>query len=294
MANVLAFIFGCIVGSAVAASTSLLITGSTGVLGSALVRNCLRQGYPTLAGYRDEKLLELLLDDISRDPATKPNKHLISHVRLDHQNEDFEECARHTVALFLAGEARNKVLINNAAICVDDGLDSEVLKRTLLVNTITPTILSRHFATSHYHQKYAEKTVINVSSGDGELLMLHSSLQEAISSLTNFAEFDALVTRLTETLSLSSIEVGFGTTSYYSLSKALLNSSTKLLHNEAAASCRTVSVCPGNFASAMSTPEELLTAWTPDQAAASVFDVAMAAAQYPGGKFYRHGREISW
>jgi hypothetical protein len=58
---------------------------------------------------------------------------------------------------------------------------------------------------------------------------------------------------------------------------------------------RVISVCPGNFHSPMSRPEEAEDAIPVDEAAAHVLEVALGGPDcFPGGKFYRFGEEIPW
>ena len=91
-------------------------------------------------------------------------------------------------------------------------------------------------------------------------------------------------------------EYAYGDTPFYSLSKALLNSLTQCLDSESPEWCKVVSVCPGNFKSSMSTIEEENTFDDPINAANKVLMIALDNSnnKYKGGKFYRHGEEISY
>lgn len=100
-------------------------------------------------------------------------------------------------------------------------------------------------------------------------------------------------------------EYAFGPTPYYSLSKALLNVYTRVaqerlpallgLESELESESRVVSVCPGNFRSPMTRPEEEEDAMCVDEAAAHLLEVALGGAdRFPGGRFYRFGQEIPW
>lgn len=74
-----------------------------------------------------------------------------------------------------------------------------------------------------------------------------------------------------------------------------MNSLTQCLDKESPEWCKVVSICPGNFQSSMSTIEEENTSDNPINAANAVLKVALDNNhQYKGGKFYRHGEEISY
>jgi hypothetical protein len=110
----------------------------------------------------------------------------------------------------------------------------------------------------------------------------------------------------------------------YSFSKAILNKMTQLVHQETGSICRMISVCPGNFISPMTTEgdyymiscrceqenhslsinfykfslfivvEEKATAVAPKFAAEQILNIAGDWNNFQGGKFYRHGKEISF
>jgi NAD(P)-dependent dehydrogenase (short-subunit alcohol dehydrogenase family) len=93
------------------------------------------------------------------------------------------------------------------------------------------------------------------------------------------------------------MEYAFGESPMYSVSKALLNVLTRVIHKESPAGChlRVVSVCPGNVISPMSTEEEKLTAIPAEDAAADILAVALGSTEeFPGGRFYRFREPISW
>eukprot|EP01039_Chlorochromonas_danica_P003968 gene3968-4342_t len=85
-----------------------------------------------------------------------------------------------------------------------------------------------------------------------------------------------------------------GNTPMYSLSKALLNHLTRLLHEQAPGNCRIIACCPGNFESVMTTEEERLTAQPVEEAAANLLRLMRDRHRYPGGLWYRYGEKIDW
>jgi NAD(P)-dependent dehydrogenase (short-subunit alcohol dehydrogenase family) len=95
------------------------------------------------------------------------------------------------------------------------------------------------------------------------------------------------------------MEYAFGLTPAYSVSKALLTIGTFLLHKESLArnvsKCKIFAVCPGNVVSPMSTPEELLDATSPDEAARSILSLLQRLSERSAdGLLYRGGHAIPW
>ena len=103
----------------------------------------------------------------------------------------------------------------------------------------------------------------------------------------------------------------------YSLSKALLNVLTRVIHeyihnhlyttvtsgigieydkcDGIIDNIRIISVCPGDFESSMSTEDEIKTARNVDISADSILKVALGSKEdFPSGYFYRDGIKIDW
>ena len=128
-------------------------------------------------------------------------------------------------------------------------------------------------------------TVVNVSSGEGQLVFLNTALATHIHKLPSLAAWEELVRGLLLDPSSAGPEPAYGSSPWYSVSKALLNAGTALLHAEAqtgmvtgmvtgtgtgtrtaaepiaqggaaAVAVRAVAVCPGDFESPMTTAEE--------------------------------------
>ena len=78
-------------------------------------------------------------------------------------------------------DASNLVIINNAAICLE-GNNKEIFIKTLFVNCIFPYLFTKMLK-SHFNGMNI--TVINISSGDGELVCIHSSIQDSIQNIKN-------------------------------------------------------------------------------------------------------------
>ena len=153
-------------------------------------------------------------------------------------------------------------------------------------------------------------TIINISSGEGELALLNTELQSQIMALGDLEEWETLLRGLaTGARWNEGREVAFGDTPWYSVSKAMLNAGTRLQQQafeEAGveegtkymlAPVRVMALCPGDFASPMTTIADLLRmeehtctqGEVLDSICAAILDVAVGegAAHYRGGNFYR-------
>lgn len=81
------------------------------------------------------------------------------------------------------------ILINNAGVCRTENT-AEALMDSLTVNCLSPVHLSELLVSEHSTLDMMELgnrlVVINVSSGDGELLFLHSEIASKIMAISNF------------------------------------------------------------------------------------------------------------
>lgn len=93
-------------------------------------------------------------------------------------------------------------------------------------------------------------------------------------------------------------ELAYGSTPAYSLSKAAVNTAVRTWAPRLASEhgVRLVAVCPGDVLTRMASLEEIARgeAISPEKAALAVVDVALRAADFPAGRFYRSGKEIDW
>jgi NAD(P)-dependent dehydrogenase (short-subunit alcohol dehydrogenase family) len=211
------------------------------------------------------------------------------------------ETDRLQLPTFLAGGPHpiHYILINCAGVCLP-GSSAEVMERTIKINTISPIKLAK-LAIQKYTRACEGRdllSIVNVSSGEGELSFLHTRIAERIRSIQSITECDQYVEKLFRTYD-SSTEYAHGSTPMYSLSKALLNKYTQLLHEDCrrtdtGRNIQIIACCPGNVASPMSTQEELRTAVPARHAAERILRLATDFEAFPGGKFYRDGQEIPW
>lgn len=80
----------------------------------------------------------------------------------------------------------------------------------------------------------------------------------------------------------------------YRLSKALLNSYTKIKGEILPSNIRIYSVCPGNVLSPMSVEEEYEDMLPPDEAINCILKIAYTSEFFESGKFYKNCEEIPW
>jgi NAD(P)-dependent dehydrogenase (short-subunit alcohol dehydrogenase family) len=279
-----------------------LILGSSGVLGKVLIDHFHCRGHTVYAGSRYPQKLEDIFDDkkvipfefkYGIDPFPENNGNFPKEVF-----DEFFDDGGSNVA------AQNLVVVNNAAVC-SKGKDVSDLKEAMAVNTLGPLRLSNliiNRALQSHLRPCCNITIINISSGDGELLMLNSGVAKNIEKIDDLDVLEDFILRLIDNYD-SSIEFACGPTPFYSLSKALLNKGSQILnkylhggeiagHNRA----RIICVCPGDFSS----PIGVMTAGTvdfqsPEICASYIVDIALGNPYvYPSGKFYRHGKRISW
>lgn len=176
------------------------------------------------------------------------------------------------------------------------------MQKSISVNALGPSHIANQLIEAYDALGYTDKSdkslhIVNVSSGDGELLYLASSLAKQVELLTSQDDWRSFLRTFLQEYSCE-VEVAYGSTPSYSVSKALLNASTRVLHSRLLArgnsSVRVIAVCPGNFRSAMTSEEELASAVDADLAAAHVLDAAADALACPGGHFYRRKERIPW
>lgn len=84
------------------------------------------------------------------------------------------------------------ILINNAGVCLE-GNTQDVLLESLTVNCLSPVsicelLISKFQARDDAGDdgKGGQLTIINVSSGEGELLFLHSDIQDKVAAIGNY------------------------------------------------------------------------------------------------------------
>ena len=186
------------------------------------------------------------------------------------------------------------VVFNNAAVCVE-GNTADVLKSTLDVNYYGALRVARAFNSMGQGESGC-RTVINISSGDGELTYLSSHLQQAFERVNTLDQIDDLLKRIAQNHATDMSEIAFGPTPAYSLSKAAMNAMTRVTGTSGAchefANTRVIAVCPGDVDTAMCT--DLANAISPLGAADDVVWAAFHTGDCPSGGFFRARCPIPW
>lgn len=175
------------------------------------------------------------------------------------------------------------LLINNAAVLMP-GSGAEAMAASMRTHVWGPVCLMRRldFMCDGVHARTAEggaarRAVVNVSSGDGELAMLHSEIRQALEAACTPADVLALGladptarallsmdagsgeggrTARSPSLALGGVlgelveqgeELAFGPTPTYSVSKASLNALTRVAAAGGGSTCPISAVCPGDI-----------------------------------------------
>ncbi|KAI0562988.1 short chain dehydrogenase [Gracilaria domingensis] len=195
------------------------------------------------------------------------------------------------------------LLINNAAICPEDHFVRDVhppWNQVMQLNFfaqvhLTERLLPLLDASSSFPR------VINISSGDGELVFFAPKLRNLLSSLKKQKSVPHLVSTLStfvsETLEKhpsSEQEYVFHVQPAYRSSKAALNCYTCVAASRAQEKGRVsfVSVCPGDVDTSMYDPGAI--AMTPVEAVGKMTTVLDVETACLSGKFLRYGIEIDW
>lgn len=292
----------------VQAATSVAIIGGSGTLGRELI------SYACRPKKRNDVLLNY------RPLHITATQRRINKSWLEHECSLSDDCRIDFVKLDLRDvhdsysldtvPQSTDILINAAGVCIA-GKSRGAMEQSLMVNAQAPLRLAENLLSLREGKASSDGaaavTVVNVSSGDGELCYLHSSVQDQLSQLQTIDELHLYIKQILLSHS-ATFEYAFGDTPFYSLSKALLNRGTQLLHSQYCQAPidrlnsigsrrrrrRIIAVCPGNFASPMSSAEEMDSALPVETAAASVWEAAERHEKFLSGRFYRHGEEINW
>lgn len=217
-----------------------------------------------------------------------------------------------------------QLLLNNAAVCPEGWVDFD---RAFNVNVRAPAILvtdlASHLADDGMDKKRGPSVVVNVSSGDGELLFFGSSVQSKLKRIRdgrlrelslrddtgetrgegkrqrpNVAVIEKTIDELADlvhaverdTPTDARWDVIHSAQPAYALSKACLNVITAVAAAALAPAVRVVAVCPGDVQTTMG-PDGAVT--TAREAAQSILELAHDGA-LETGKFYRNGSRIPW
>lgn len=187
------------------------------------------------------------------------------------------------------------ILINNAAICIP-GWSKDVVKTTLRTNLLGPVALINGLVPDMLQRD--QGIVINISSGDGELVYLHSELQAAICAVESLRQLLRVLACASPPKNGFGHSPAHGPTPAYSMSKAALNVATRVLSQSLPRlTGRAIwmgAVCPGDVQTRMCTaPDHAI---SPEAAAQDVLwlleQQLLGSRQLPSGHFWRSREEI--
>ncbi|PXF49280.1 Carbonyl reductase [NADPH] 1 [Gracilariopsis chorda] len=196
------------------------------------------------------------------------------------------------------------VLINNAAICPEDsGMQDgpppwrEVLNVNFFSQVEVTEGLMPLLESSPRHPR-----VINISSGDGELVFFSPEVQDLLRKVPKRRSVSHLRSVVSELLSeslerdqLSDQEHVYHVQPAYRLSKAALNAYTRTAAKRARICNSNVcflSVCPGDIDTEMGDPHAVQVA--PEEAAREMGYLLKVAQVCDTDKFLRHGQHLAW
>ena len=152
----------------------LSLTGSTGVLGQSLLFNSCSRGFQEVyAGYRNYHKMETLLIE-----RLALYKELIRPFQF--------EVRKGIISTFpvIKKDCNHFIHINNAGIC-HRGLSRSIFAQSIEVNSLAPIRLAQHIILNNSIQTSCNISIINISSGDGEIVYLNSYLQRRLMDINS-------------------------------------------------------------------------------------------------------------
>ena len=131
-----------------------------------------------IAAYRDAAKLKNASMNIIADA---PNKLTSNITRLIIDLDDMNSSSNTIEALTETRKFAKLTLINNAGVCLE-GNSQAVLEKSLTVNCISPAKINEILIALSIRKNF-ELTIINISSGEGELVFLQTDIQKQIALL---------------------------------------------------------------------------------------------------------------
>lgn len=170
----------CVIVPTDATKIRVLVTGGTGTLGRSLVKGALNRDCDTYFTYRDLNKAQSLGADLS-------NGLYLDLANLNQVGFSISQNFECLQALPSFEDCDEYVLINNIGIGLSGHTQTALIK-SLRINCLATVSVSeflvdrlRKWLVSHSTRP--KLTVINVSSGDGELVFLYSNIRQQIESL---------------------------------------------------------------------------------------------------------------
>ena len=190
------------------------------------------------------------------------------------------------------------LLINNAAVC-HTGWDCQTVRDSLRINVLGPLALTRALLPAMSRRRRGH--VVNVSSGDGELVYLNTALQQELNAATSVCDVLRILGRAAPPRNAFGPSPAHGPTPAYAISKAALNALTRIVATELPPPGRTgvriSSVCPGDVLTRMCSDPNA--AVLPAVAAVDVAWLAVTGVDdergdLPSGRFWRYREQIDF
>lgn len=271
-----------------------VVTGGVRGLGKSIVLKLLSEGFLVVRGQR------------SNPSELVPSQQLsnVRDLRLDLANHN---SVRNFSQLLLDELPYIDVLVNNAAICLEDPADVEGASHhwysVMDVNFFAPMYLTERLLPLLQKSPRFPR-VINISSGDGELLWFGEPLRSKLEQLSVCESVSDLRKKMgsilnditTGAFSLPIQDLIFNGQSAYKLSKAALNAYTRLpvhrgrgLQN---ANISFLSVCPGDVDTDMA--DNCASLISTDEAVSRLSALLNVDLPCATGIFMRQGKEIPW
>jgi NAD(P)-dependent dehydrogenase (short-subunit alcohol dehydrogenase family) len=178
----------------------LVVTGANGVLGRSLVAQSLVHRYDAMmsrtvvAAYRSESRMKQAIESEMTASSTVGRGIADGLAIPDIVNMRDANTLRRFVDENIAQRAmlmKQVILFNNAGVCIE-GTSHSALEDSLLVNCLGPARLTELTINSIKHSPLERSgddrslTIINVSSGEGELLFLNSRVQDELRSIKTY------------------------------------------------------------------------------------------------------------
>jgi len=181
---------------------------------------------------------------------------------------------------------RLAVLINNAAVCLND------LDLSLRTNCLGPRQL---IAAVLPMMKERKARILNISSGDGELVFFRSDLVEILVQPMTLEEWDRCVSQLRKINTAELENLVHGNQKAYRLSKALLNKLTRIVADQFGDEnfLSVNALCPGDVLTDM-VDRHATDAVSADKAAIDICWLCNLQESVPNGKFFRNRELIEW
>jgi NAD(P)-dependent dehydrogenase (short-subunit alcohol dehydrogenase family) len=130
------------------------------------------------ATYRNADKLKSASEKFS---ANASNRHTSNITQLIINLEDLTSAPQTFETLTAAKSFRTLILINSAGVCLE-GNSQELLEESLTVNCVSPAKIN-DILTALAVRENIELIIVNVSSGEGELIFLETNIQNEITLL---------------------------------------------------------------------------------------------------------------